>query len=225
MVLCKTIINLVYVHLLTNQSGNESKMKNQDFIVEKLFEEYRDKVFGFFVDFLSDRNLAQDLTQDIFLKLLGITNHLHKIQDMDGYIYQMCRNLAFDHLRMAAHNTEYRKIILLDTSSIQQTEAPIKTNPTEQKIDSDHYQYLLNTCLNNLPEQQRQVFTLSKIEGLSNKRIAEQLKISPHTVRNHLYQAHKNIRSLISHSDLLIFVTLISMSGIPIGLGTLLIYA
>ena len=182
-------------------------MENQDFKVEGLFEKYRDKVFGFFVDFLSDRNLAQDLTQDIFLRLLKKAHQLEEVQDLDGYIYQMCRNLAFDHLKKAAHNKEYRKFILL--ASMHQSETPVSTNPIEQKIHSDHYQYLLNTCLESLSEQQRQVFTLSKIEGLSNKRIAEQLQISPHTVRNHLYQALKNIRSEISHSDLLVLLTII----------------
>ena len=189
-------------------------MENQDFIIENLFEKYRDKVFGFFVDFLSDRSLADDLTQDIFLRLLGIVDQLDGIQDMDGYIYQMCRNMAFDHLKKAAHNPGYRKIIVLASLTFQKPENPISTNPIEHKINADHYQYLLDTCLESLPEQQRQVFTLSKIEGLSNKRIAEQLDISPNTVRNHLYQALKNIRSVISHSDLLILISILSMSGI-----------
>lgn len=189
-------------------------MENQDFIVEKLFREYRDKVFGFFVDFLSNRDLAQDLTQDIFLKLLNKSDQLNHIQDMDGYIYQMCRNLAFDHLKKAAHNTEYRKFILYAGSTAQDPEISMSTNPIEQKIHSDHYQHLLDECLENLPEQQRQVFTLSKIDGLSHKKIAEQLEISPHTVRNHLYQAVKNIRAGISHSDLLVLLAVISMGGL-----------
>lgn len=188
-------------------------MENQDFIIEKLFREYRDKVFGFFVDFLSNRDLAQDLTQDIFVKLLNQSRGFDHIQDMDGYIYQMCRNLAFDHLKKAAHNKEYRKFILF-AGEAQDPEISMSTNPIEQKIHSDHYQHLLDECLENLPEQQRQVFTLSKIEGLSHKKIAEQLEISPHTVRNHLYQAVKNIRAGISHSDLLVLLTLISMGGL-----------
>lgn len=188
-------------------------MKNQDFIVEKLFKEYRDKVFGFFVDFLSNRDLAQDLTQDVFVRLLRNSDRLDHVQDMDGYIYQMCRNLAFDHLKKAAHNTEYRKFILYAGSAGQNQEISMSTNPIEQKIHSDYYKDLLNSCLENLPEQQRQVFTLSKIEGLSHKKIAEQLEISPHTVRNHLYQAVKNIRAGITHSDLLVLLALISMGG------------
>jgi len=189
-------------------------MENQNFIVEKLFREYRDKVFGFFVDFLSNRDLAQDLTQDIFLKLLNKSHQLDHIQDMDGYIYQMCRNLAFDHLKKAAHNTEYRKFVLFAGTAATEPEVSMSTNPIEQKIHSEHYQHLLDACLDSLPEQQRQVFTLSKIEGLSHKKIAEQLEISPHTVRNHLYQAVKNIRAGISHSDLLVLLALISMGGL-----------
>lgn len=188
-------------------------MENQDLKVEKLFNEYRDKVFGFFVDFLSNRDLAEDLTQDIFVKLLNQTDGMGHVQDVDGYIYQMCRNLAYDHLKKAAHNTEYRKFILYAGSTRQNPEISMSTNPIEKKIHSDYYKNLLHTCLESLPEQQRQVFTLSKIEGLSHKRIAEQLGISPHTVRNHLYQAVKNIRAGITHTDLLGLLALLTMGG------------
>ena len=62
-----------------------------------LFDKYRDKIFGFFVQFLGDPDLASDLMQDVFLKLFQSNSDLEKISDMDGYIYQMCRNRAFDH--------------------------------------------------------------------------------------------------------------------------------
>lgn len=165
---------------------------------EKLFHEYRDKVFGFFVDFLNNRELSRDLTQDIFVKLLQQEDALGQVQDMDGYIYQMCRNLAFDHLKKAAHQKEYRTYILGYQNGM---EASI--NPAiDEKMDTDHYSYLLDQYLAKLPDQQRVIFNLSKKEGLSHKKIADKLNISPHTVRNHLHQAMKNLRSEISPTDI-----------------------
>lgn len=165
---------------------------------EKLFHQYRDKVFGFFVDFLNNRELSKDLTQDIFLKLLQQEDTLSLIQDKDGYIYQMCRNLAFDHLKKAAHQKKYRAYIL---SCQNTTEAAIDP-AIDQKMNTDHYRLVLDQYLSKLPDQQRLIFNLSKKEGLSHKKIAAKLNISPHTVRNHLAQAMKNIRSEISPSDM-----------------------
>lgn len=173
--------------------------------MERLFEEYRDKVFGFFVDFLNRRELARDMTQDIFVKLLQREDQLHQITDMDGYIYQMCRNHAFTHLKRAAHNKEYRNFILQTGDSA----AEQQFNPIERRIDANHYGYLLHESLNKLPEQQRLVFSLSKEEGLTHKEIAQKLGISSHTVRNHLYQAVKSLRIELSRSGvdlMLVFI-------------------
>lgn len=171
---------------------------------ERLFHKYHEKVFGFFVDFLSDRELARDLTQDIFVKLLLREESLVHIEDLDGYVYQMCRNLAFDQLKKAASQKEFRARILGDQNGDQLSIIPA----IHQKMNADHYQHLIDQYLSRLPDQQRLIFNLSKREGLSNKMIASQLNISPHTVRNHLYQAMKNLRSEISTSDLDMLIAL-----------------
>lgn len=165
---------------------------------ERIFHKYREKVFGFFVDFLSDRELARDLTQDIFVKILQRENTITNMEDIDGYVYQMCRNLAFDHLKKASYVKAYRDSILKEYDENQPFVNPI----IHQKINSDHYQYILNKNLAKLPDQQQIIFNLSKKEGLSNKKIASQLNISPNTVRNHLYEAMKTLRSQISRSDI-----------------------
>lgn len=106
--------------------------------------------------------------------------------------------MAFDHLKKAAYNKQYRSFILQAGNPI----AERRINQTERKIEADHYRHLLDQYLSKLPDQQRLIFNLSKKEGLSHKKIAAKLNISPHTVRNHLAQAMKNIRSEISPSDM-----------------------
>ncbi len=171
---------------------------------EKLFHKYKDKVFGFFVDFLNNRELSRDLTQDIFVKILQKEETLQSVEDMDGYIYQMCRNLAFDHLKKAAHSEQYRAYLMHGQSTFEPS-----TNQTERKIEADHYRYILQQSLEKLPDQQRIIFNLSKKEGLSHKKIAQKLGISSHTVRNHLFQAMKNIRADISNSDTELLIMLL----------------
>ncbi|WP_236973507.1 RNA polymerase sigma factor [Membranihabitans maritimus] len=167
-----------------------------------LFNNYRDKVVGFFIKFLKNEEIAKDLSQDVFLKLIKKINELEDVTDLDGYIYLMCRNLAFDHLKKASHDKKYREYIL-DVSS--------ESQPPEitREIESEYYGEILEQSLEQLPDQQRLIFNLSKREGLSHQKIAEKLNISPNTVRNHLYQALKNIRATASNPDIdLIIVVL-----------------
>ncbi|HLU93930.1 MAG TPA: RNA polymerase sigma-70 factor [Membranihabitans sp.] len=170
-------------------------MNDPELIV--LFHQYRDKIYGFFVQFLSDQELAADLMQDVFVKMIQGKHNLDKITDMDGYIYQMCRNRAYDHLKKAYRDKEYREYLM----SFMNPSSENVLAEAEQKMEAEYYQAVLEESLRLLPDQQRIIFNLSKKEGLSHQKIAELLDLSPMTVRNHLHRALKNIRSTL-HPDM-----------------------
>lgn len=172
---------------------------------KSLFNNYRDKVLGFFIQFLHDEELAKDLAQDVFVKLIEKKDTLDRISDLDGYIYLICRNLAFDHLKKAAHDKKYRNYILNAGRKTQKPEM-------NRRMDVEHYRTVLEDSLRLLPDQQRLIFNLSKREGLSHEKIAEMLDISPHTVRNHLYQALKNLRASTPDIELILAMVII-LSG------------
>ena len=166
--------------------------------IKILFLEYRDRCYGFFIKMLDDRELAKDLTQDIFLTLIRKKVDLTGIENWDNYIYTICRNRAYDHLKKAGHDQKYRDYLYRYWN--QPSNNMVK--PAAEKVmDSEHYHEVLEQSLQKLPDQQRVIFNLSKREGLSHQMIAEKLKISPITVRNHLHRALKNIRSS-THPDI-----------------------
>lgn len=165
--------------------------------IKSLFLQYRDKCYGFFIKMLNDRDLAKDLTQDVFLNILNKRQDLDAIEDWDNYIYTICRNRAYDHLKKAGHDQKYRDYLFRywnEPSNLVQPKA-------EKQMDARHYHEVLEQCLQKLPDQQRVIFNLSKKEGLSHQLIAEKLNISPITVRNHLHRALKNIRAS-THPDI-----------------------
>ena len=68
-------------------------------------------------------------------------------------------------------------------------------DPIIRKLYSEDLGQLLNDAIDSLPRRCREVFILSHIEGISNKRIAEILGISLSTVENHIYNALKSLRN------------------------------
>src|SRR5690606_17334462 len=162
-----------------------------------LFHRYRAKFYGLCFRFLGDKELAADLMQGVFVRMFQGKHNLDKITDMDGYIYQMCRNRAYDHLKKAYRDKEYREYLM----SFMNSSSENVLAEAEQKMEAEYYQAVLEESLRLLPDQQRIIFNLSKKEGLSHQKIAELLDLSPMTVRNHLHRALKNIRSTL-HPDM-----------------------
>lgn len=165
--------------------------------IQTLFLEYRKRCYGFFVQTLNDPELAKDLTQDIFLKIIRNEKDLVHIQNWDQFIYTACRNRAFDHLKKAGHDKKYREYLFRYWGQPGNEVRP----EVEKTIEAAHYREILEQSLKDLPDQQRIIFNLSKREGLTHKQIAEKLNISPLTVRNHLRRALINIRAT-AHPDI-----------------------
>ncbi len=171
--------------------------------LQSIFNRYRDLCHGFFIKIHGDRELAKDLTQDIFVRLIQSKNDLNQIQNWDKYIYLMCRNRAYDHFKKMGHEKKYKSYL----SNYWEQPSNTVRSDTEVKIDAEHYDQILEQSLKRLPDQQKLIFNLSKREGLSHDKIAQKLNLSPITVRNHLHRAVKNIRASINvNIDLIILV-------------------
>jgi len=164
--------------------------------IRSLFLKYRKRCYGFFMQTLNDPELAKDLTQDIFVKIIKSQKDLRSIENWDQFIYTACRNRAYDHFKKAGHDKKYREYLFRYWEQPGNEVRP----EIEKTIDAAHYKNILDQSLKNLPDQQRVIFNLSKKEGLSHKQIAQKLNISPLTVRNHLRRALINIRST-AHPD------------------------
>src|SRR5690606_35778186 len=94
------------------------------------------------------------------------------------------------------HDKKYRNFLLSVSRKSQIPEM-------DRKMEREHYRTILDDSLKHLPDQQRLIFNLSKREGLSHEKIAEMLEISPNTVRNHLYQAVKNLRATVPDIEMI----------------------
>lgn len=155
--------------------------------LESIFYQYNDKVFAFALKNLGNRELAKDITQEVFLKVCINVKRFQKIEDKGNYIYLMTRNLIIDHFRKAAHELDYRKTLKEGWS-----------NPVEKSIRKGHYKSVLDDALDQLPPRQKTIFIMYRQQGQTMNDIAECLGISYFTVKNHIAEARKNLKKLIN---------------------------
>lgn len=163
--------------------------------MEKQLKNYRVRIYHFMLKFVKDSALAEDLTQDVMLKIWLKKDKLSSMEALDSYILAMAKNHIFDHFKKLAKEKSYQKEVW---HHLQNSE-----NRTESKLATDDIQVQLDAILHELPPRQQQIYELNHDKGLSLQEIADQLNIAPNTAKNHLTRALKVIRSQMNPESFL----------------------
>ncbi len=150
-----------------------------------LFRGYRPRVYGVALKMLKSEEEANDVLQEIFLKVWAKREDLPKIKDFEGYLFTMARNHIFDKFRHSINDLEAKQTLVHGSEP---------TDNTDHRVREQQYGELLQNTLKVLTPQQKQVYHLARIEGMSHKAIAKHMRISRLTVKTHMAKALKFIR-------------------------------
>src|SRR5690606_30582976 len=120
--------------------------------MEKTIGNYRLKIFHFILKFVKDSELAEDLTQDVLLKIWIRREKISCLQDMDAYIFTMSKNHVMDHFNKLAKEKAYQEEVW---HLLQKDESRIESNLVLKDIQDQ-----VGVMLKVLPPRQQQVFRL-----------------------------------------------------------------
>ena len=151
-----------------------------------LFDHYQKYVFSFGRKLMRSDEIAEDIVQDIFIKIWQGREKLKEIDNFGGYLNILVRNHSFNLLRQLAHRQRTGEDIVLSFSD--------EDNNTQHTIDYRETVRILEEVLDNLPEQQKTVYSLCHLDGLKYEEAAAKMNISVATVHYHMKLALKNIR-------------------------------
>jgi len=145
----------------------------------------KDKLFRFALRYLKNPPEAEDVVQEVFLKIWNQRNDLGHIKSLEGWCMTLTRNMSIDKLRASSRKTTD----LPEGYDLPETAA----TPEEQTEQSDTFQQV-ECLMQELPEKQRLTMHLRDIEGLSYQEISEQLELPMNQVKVNLHRARKTIR-------------------------------
>jgi len=131
---------------------------------------------------------AEEVVQDVFTQLWSGRERLAEVQSPDAYLFRITANRCFDRIRRQALEV---KIQYLITHVIR----PEATSNQQNSYDLNVIEKLIREAVDQLPAQQKLVFELQRNKELSYQEIADQLRISRNTVRNHMVKALQAIRT------------------------------
>ena len=163
----------------------------------QLFDYYRDRIYSIAFRITHSTTIAEEIVQDVFLKIWLRRDRLIEIQNFSAYLFVITRNHVYKALKQIAKNYELTAFTDKDQLSAD--------NDSARLVMEKEYNSLLQKAIDRLPNQQKQVYQYIKENGLKREEAAGLLHLSPETVKYHLAEAMKNIRSFcMLHLDMFI---------------------
>jgi len=151
-----------------------------------LFRQYSGKVYSFALKLTRSEELAEEVVQEVFLRIWLNRETLTEVQQFGAYLNRMNRNHCLNAIKRLAQESR-----ITGELSRQNTEY---SHETEDRISYRSTQAVLDEAIGKLSPQQQKVYRLCHVEGLKYEEAASQLNISPGTVHTHMKLALKAIR-------------------------------
>jgi RNA polymerase sigma-70 factor (ECF subfamily) len=150
-----------------------------------LWQDYHDKLLGFICSRVESADVAEDILQDVFIKIQKGLLNLQDSQRMESWIYQIVRNAIVDHYR--------------SRKTFEELPQYLTVPEPEQEAQA---RYEISTCLKpmleSLPSPYRDALRLSEIDGLKQKQVAETLGLSLSGAKSRVQRGRVMILELLT---------------------------
>jgi len=168
--------------------GNEQSFR-------EIYDFYVRKVYRFVFSYVKERSEAEDITQNVFMKIWERRQLLDAEKSFAGFIFTISHRAVMDYFRR--HSAKYQ----LGIQQTREANIPSSASPADL-VYSRQLESLYEKALQALPAKRKEIFLLSRHNGLTNKQIAEQLGISVKTVENQMTAALSSLKTSLLGSEL-----------------------
>lgn len=152
---------------------------------EILFQKYYVRFYNFVLNLTKNPQTAEDIVQNVFMKIWINRKNLRPDQSIHYYIYVLSKHEVLNHIRDRKVYTQVERLVM--------AEHPYEA-VTDQNMDLKELDDRIRKFIAAMPEQRRKVFLLSRYRGMGNKAIAELMGLSVRTVDRHINLALTSLR-------------------------------
>ena len=152
---------------------------------EKVWEEFHPRLKHFILKRVPDEQSAEDLLQEVFLKIHARIDTLRDEEKLQSWIYQIARNAITDYYR------EQRATLDLPESLLLPEEPLVGDDVVKELIPS------IKAMVDSLPDEYRQALILTEYEGLTQRQLAERLGLSYSGAKSRVQRAREKLKVML----------------------------
>lgn len=168
-----------------------------------LFNAYRRDVYAYGFSLLKSKEYAEEITQDVFLKVWLKRETLDANLSFKSYLLTITKNKTLNFLRKVAKDEKLKQEVF--------HQSQIAYDPISQGIREKDLEVIKQKAIDQLPERRKLIFELSRNEGMSYEDISRELGISMNTVKSQMGKALSSIRTFLANHHELSLVLFILM--------------
>ena len=186
---------------MTGENDLFQRISNSDEVAfMSFFDLYFKRIYQFIFKFIREKTESEDLAQIVFIKIWEKRAMLKDVKSIDGFVFTVAHRLVIDHFRLSrTKNNDF-------TSNKTINETSASTLTSEDLIQIHEFEKIYDKSLNALPTKRKEIFILSRHEGLTNNQIALKLGISVKTVENQMTSALSFLKECFKQSDFILFI-------------------
>ncbi|MDO5980814.1 RNA polymerase sigma factor [Flavivirga spongiicola] len=160
----------------------------------KLYDIYKNKIYGYSLKLLKSRVNAEEMLQDVFMKVWQKRETLDEALSFKSFLYTITRNKCFDFLEKAANDEKMKRAIFY-----QSQKSFVASD--KQVIEAD-FMRIKREAYESLPPKRRTIFKMSREKGMTYDQIGKELGISTSTVKSQMNKALETLRNYFKeHQD------------------------
>ncbi|OYT17717.1 MAG: RNA polymerase subunit sigma-70 [Bacteroidetes bacterium 4572_77] len=156
---------------------------------EEIFLQYSSQIYSFSIKYTANKSDAEEITQDVFVSIWENRKAINLSLNFNSYVFTIAKNIIFNRHKKKINERAYINYL--------KTHFNTNSYETENTINFSALQEYYDLQINKMPKRRKQVFLLSRQQGLSYKEIASQLQISVKTVEVHIGIAIKEMRKAL----------------------------
>lgn len=164
-----------------------------------IYKEFYPKILRYLTKILNNKDLAEDFTQEVFIKIYESLDKFEGRSSLSTWIYKIATNIANDYFKSASYQKgEKQKLggeFLEENKESKNVWKGDKSEISDKVLEKREMDNCIKRYVQDIAENYRTVFVLSEYEGLKNKEIADILGLSIDTVKIRIYRARTQLKN------------------------------